>query len=113
MMNDYYANIEEFAAYVAEHLVDFLPDPLKDAEIRFDRVTKNNDVTRISLTIRKESDKICPLLYLDGFYEMLKKTGNIDLVMEEIVKTFLQTDFQSFERRIRRINRLDDRADDD
>ncbi len=87
MMNNYYANIEEFAAYVAEHLADFLPDPLKDAEIRFDRVTKNNDVTRISLTIRKESDKICPLLYLDGFYDMLKKTGNIDLVMEEIVKT--------------------------
>ena len=87
MMNNYYATIEEFAAYVAEHLTEFLPGSLKDAEIRFDKVTKNNDVTRISLSIRNEKDKICPLLYLDGFYDMLKKTGNIDLVMEEIVKT--------------------------
>ncbi|MBQ6391922.1 MAG: hypothetical protein IJH60_00260 [Eubacterium sp.] len=30
---------------------------------------------------------MCPLLYLDSFYDMLKKTGNINLVMEEIVKT--------------------------
>lgn len=36
-----------------------------------------------------------------------------DETMEEIVKTFLQTDFQSFERRIRRINRLDEREDYD
>ena len=36
-----------------------------------------------------------------------------DEMMEEIVKTFLQTDFQSFERRIRRINRLDEREDYD
>ena len=43
--------------------------------------------TRISLSIRKETERMCPLLYLDSFYDMLKKTGNINLVMEEIVKT--------------------------
>ena len=36
-----------------------------------------------------------------------------DEEMEEIVKTFLRTEFQSFERRIRRINRLDEREDYD
>ena len=87
MMKNCYATIEEFAAYVAEHISEFLPGSLKDAEIRFDRVTKNNDVTKISLSICKEKDKICPLLYLDGFYDMLKKTNDIDHVMQEIVKT--------------------------
>ena len=33
--------------------------------------------------------------------------------MQEIVKTFLDTDFQNLERRVRRINRLDEREDYD
>ncbi len=38
---------------------------------------------------------------------------NDDNVMEEIVRTFLQTNFESYERRVRRINRLDEREDYD
>jgi ribose 5-phosphate isomerase B len=36
-----------------------------------------------------------------------------DEEMENIVRTFLQTNFESFERRVRRINRLDEREDYD
>lgn len=34
-----------------------------------------------------------------------------DVKMEEIVKVFIETDFSNLERRIRRINRLDERED--
>ena len=62
---------DEFNAYVRDHIVDRLPDQLKNAKIDLMQVNKSNGRTldAISITAENMDIKGGPLVYLNDYYE--------------------------------------------
>ena len=81
-------DFKEFVKEVSEKIRDFLPDWLKDAEIKINEVTKNNGLKLTGLTIRNEDSNISPTIYLESFYERFKEGAmNLGEVMQAIANT--------------------------
>lgn len=55
---------------IERRIKDYLPDKYKNAEIRFNDVTKNNDEKKTGLIILMPDSRITPTIYLDPFIEM-------------------------------------------
>ena len=79
-------NFDEFKAYVAEHIKDFLPESYADASVRIAEVTKNNDQVKTGLLVRNENSNIAPNIYLESFFDELTSGSDINDVMTHLAE---------------------------
>lgn len=85
-MSDFHT-LEEFAEHVSAHIVNYLPDSYRDAEISLQKVVKNNDLTLTGLMIKTPDQNIAPNIYLNDLYQRYL-TGEEDI--SSIMRTVAQ-----------------------
>ena len=62
-------NYNEFKDYVKEHVLDYLPEQYKNANMDIRQAVKNNDVVLDGLTIFNPNGNMSPTIYLNAAYE--------------------------------------------
>ena len=60
----------------------------KDYSVSYNHVIKNNGVELDGLVIYKEGVTVVPNVYVNDYYEMYKKCGDIDLVIKKIIDMY-------------------------
>ena len=74
-------NFEEFLCYVEEHI---LKGWKENAEVRIQETKKNNGITYQGLSIREMEEMVAPCIYLEEFYDLYQRRGDLEEVMEKI-----------------------------
>lgn len=82
-------NFEEFTNYVKENVGSVLPKKFADAKIDINKVTKNNGMVITGLVIVPKNQNICPTIYLENFYTKYEEGTDIQDVLKDIVKLYL------------------------
>jgi hypothetical protein len=102
-------NLEEFHDYVADHIKDFLPAELQDAEVKKHMVAKNNDQEYHAITIQPEGAIVAPTLYMETMFRDYQNGADLNQMMTKLGDTIAQgladgkslghisTDFTDFE----------------
>ena len=76
---------QDFYENVRESVARCLPEQFKGAEVTLTRQIKNNDTEKMGLTIRRPEEIICPVIYLEEFYQEYTKGVSMDAVVGKIV----------------------------
>ena len=80
----------EFCEYLKEHVKDYLPNDLKDAEVSLATIQKNNGTELTGLSIRASGKSISPNIYLDNFYQQYRQGMDPDLACEHVAQMHIQ-----------------------
>ena len=80
MMN----TVKVFAYGVSEQIHQYLPEELQNMEFEVVQNVKNNGVILTGLSARVPGENISPVLYLNDFYDEIKKGASIEETMEAI-----------------------------
>lgn len=83
---------EEFVNTVVEKIKEYLPATFKDASVETQVVVKGNDMTMTGLTIRSEGSTICPMIYLEEFFEVYQAGEEMKAVLEKIAEIRVGTE---------------------
>lgn len=79
-------NYEEFKDAVVSKIKDYLPADYADANVSINSVLKNNSLKLDGLNIRRESESICPNIYLNQFYEDYSDGRDLEDILSDIAK---------------------------
>jgi|GEM_PF-73869 len=82
--------LQEFGSAVKREVRGYLPPDYNRADITLAPVTKNNAVAKTGLTIRKEDESICPIIYLEEYYEGYLKGGALSEQLEMVAAGYLE-----------------------
>ena len=74
-------NFNDFVDYVAEKVTDIMGE---EYHYSVSKVTKNNNVILTGLSVRKESEKVSPTVYLEDFFEMYERGEVIGDIISEV-----------------------------
>ncbi len=72
--------------YIRNHIKEFLPPEYQDADVIVEPVLKNNDRVLTGLTIFKEGSNMAPTVYLEPYWEEIKRGRPLSSVLEEIAQ---------------------------
>lgn len=75
-----------FTDYVKENILSFLPDIDVDSSILIQNMTKNNGAVYRGMTIKEPAKNVCPVIYLDKFYQDYMNGVELDEIMESIAQ---------------------------
>lgn len=81
-------NFREFAENIKKRILDFMPEEYRTASIEIKHVFKNNDERRTGISIRKEGWATAPVLYLEGYYQMLREGNTETEILERIAREY-------------------------
>lgn len=76
--------VKVFAYGVSEQIHQHLPEELQNMEFEVVQNVKNNGVILTGLSARVPGENISPVLYLNDFYDEIKKGASIEETMEAI-----------------------------
>lgn len=79
-------NFRDFCEQVQENIGEYLPTGYEGAQIKLQKVTKNNDTNLVGLLITKADSNVTPNIYLETFYENYQKGDTLEEVMQEIAR---------------------------
>lgn len=79
---------EIFKEYIAEKILDFLPEELKDCEVQLEKINKTNQVLdRLKLISPNDKERVVyPAFYLNRMYEEYSTGKSIQELMEEFAQ---------------------------
>lgn len=83
---------QKFLKAVEEDMIQFLPEELKDCQIRIDTISKNNGTQLEGVVITRKGHAICPTLYLKSFYERYQRGEEFERVLNEIVDAYVNAE---------------------
>lgn len=83
-------NYNEFKDYVKEHVLDYLPEQYKNANIEIRQAVKNNDVVLDGLTIFNPNGNMSPTIYLNAAYEEYQQGMDIEEVVGKIADAYIE-----------------------
>ncbi len=83
-------NYNEFKDYVKEHVLDYLPEQYKNANMDIRQAVKNNDVVLDGLTIFNPDGDMSPTIYLNAAYEEYQQGMDIDDVVGKIADAYIE-----------------------
>ncbi len=69
------ATQKEFETYVIDHIKEYLPEHLKDAEVEIGEVVKNNGCIQRKLNVHPNDSIVAPSVDLEPAYEMAMETS--------------------------------------
>lgn len=80
---------KEFNYYVEQHIKDFLPEEEQDSSFVYVHpVRKTNDIIRQGLSIRREDEKVSPVIYLENAWEAYQGGENLNDVLKKIAEVY-------------------------
>lgn len=85
-------NFEAFAEIIKKRILDFMPEEYRTASVEIKHVFKNNDEERNGISIRKEEWATAPVLYLEGYYQMLWEGNTETEILERIARDYSDHD---------------------
>ena len=65
-------NMKDFANYVKEHILEYLPDSYSGGEVIVSENTKEGGKKLTGITVRLKGAYAAPLVYLDGYFKNFK-----------------------------------------
>lgn len=78
-------NFKEFT----ESIVELLEQKTENTcTVKVTEVIKNNDVHLTGVIIMRESDNICPMIYLEGAYQRYPEGASLEEIAEEIMTVY-------------------------
>lgn len=83
-------NYNEFKDYVKEHVLDYLPEQYKNANMDIRQAVKNNDVVLDGLTIFNPNGNMSPTIYLNTAYEEYQQGMDIEEVVGKIADAYIE-----------------------
>lgn len=83
-------NYNEFKDYVKEHVLDYLPEQYKNANMDIRQAVKNNDVVLDGLTIFNPNGNMSPTIYLNAAYEEYQQGMDIEEVVGKIADSYIE-----------------------
>ncbi len=86
---------EEFSDYVCKCLVRIFEERGETVRVFKKRVTKNNGLELTALMVCRKNYAISPAIYVENYFQKYKATGNLDMVMEDIYKSFDDSMYES------------------
>lgn len=75
---------EAFYREVENGILQYLPEEYKESSVSIMHTLKQNDVERTSISIRMPEETICPLIYLEPFYDAYENGKTMDSILKEI-----------------------------
>lgn len=81
-------NYGEFCKYTEENIKKCIGEKYKDCDINLYYARKNNNVTRVGLTIKSPDSAIAPTIYLEEFYQQLLDGESLETIYEEIMNIY-------------------------
>ncbi len=87
MENERLNSIEDFAAYIKEHIFDDVPEMAENHTVELKEVLKNNGVKLHGMVINEtntEKTNIYPTLYLENAFEQYKDGEPLDEIMSDL-----------------------------
>lgn len=82
-------NYEMFKGVIEAELVNYLPESMKEAEIRIELVPKiNHKREAVVVNLGQEGKQVCPTIYLDDMFERYNACGSLPEVMKTIADAF-------------------------
>ncbi len=82
-------NKTEFCQTVASHILEYLPASYRDGRVELTDRLKDNDQLLTGLSIRREDESACPVIYLDQYYDQYRfKDKDMEDVMHEIAQEY-------------------------
>lgn len=84
----------EFKDAVVGKIREYLPETFKNADIRLQVVTKNNDMHLTGLTITAGGSNVSPTIYLESFFDAYEKGEDINTILKKIADTRVSHEFK-------------------
>lgn len=78
-------DIREFAEEMRKQLLERISDV---TDIRIEKRLKNNSVEPTALAFVKESNNICPLLYVDGYYQQYMSGVSLEANAKQMIAAY-------------------------
>lgn len=76
---------QSFIDNTIDALIPMLP---KEADIRSEKIQKNNGFAPWALIIQTPTQNIFPTIYLDDYYERAKRGDSLDIIYKDILDTY-------------------------
>lgn len=86
---------EQFTEEIVNKIREFLPERFANASVKLRTVTKNNDSNLTGLEIRCEGNNICPIIYLEQFYNRYQLGEDIDEILSNIADVRISSDVEN------------------
>ena len=80
-----------FAEGVAEQIRDYLPPEYESVECHVVEQRKNNDVPMVGICFRMPGESVSPLIYVEPFYNEIRRGSPIPEIMEKIAETAMNS----------------------
>lgn len=80
-----------FAEGVVKQIRDYLPPEYESVECRVVEQRKNNDVPMVGICFRMPGESIAPLIYIEPFYNEVRRGSPITEIMERIAETAMNS----------------------
>lgn len=77
---------QKFKEYIKNHIREYLPQDYQNANVILKEIIKGNDRALTGLIIRKDNEKVTPVIYLEPYEAENKKGRSLDDIMREIAK---------------------------
>ena len=75
-----------FAEGVAKDIRNFLPAKYENAEFQVMQMNKNNGVQMVGVQVRLQEENVCPVVYVEPFFNEIRLGEPVEKVMNEIAR---------------------------
>ena len=75
-----------FAESVAKDIRNFLPEKYENAEFQVMQMNKNNGVQMVGVQVRLQEENVCPVVYVEPFFNEIRLGEPVEKVMNEIAR---------------------------
>ena len=75
-----------YAEGVAKDIRNFLPAKYENAEFQVMQMNKNNGVQMVGVQVRLQEENVCPVVYVEPFFNEIRLGEPVEKVMNEIAK---------------------------
>lgn len=76
--------VRVFAEGVVSQIKEYLPEEHQGLNIEVHEKLKNNGVVMTGICVHAPEENVSPIIYMDSFYEQIKRGGSKDAVMNQI-----------------------------
>ena len=84
--------VKVFAEGVVKQIHDYLPAEYGEVQCEIQENLKNNGVRMVGVEFNKPDSIVSPVIYMESFYDDIKRGTEIESVMQNIAECYIQQD---------------------
>lgn len=88
-------NYEKFKVAVKHNIRKYLPESEKESDILIQTIEKNNKVKLDSLCVKRETEKISPVIYLNEYFEKYISGDSLEEILENMAGAIMDAKEES------------------